>query len=388
MTRWKSLQTLLLISSITLHPSRVTAFSEVSDSRCDCYLTNGSSPNYFTTHKFFDFRSLSNYANVPAPIEDPYDSSEAFATSDYFLSDDWNDNWGIQTWNNSEAVESGDAPVSMVHSANNIYIEANTDDDPSSDTFMTLRTLRLEDYQSSAEFESVSTAYHFLSVRMLARTVGAPGAITAMFTYKDSGDPTQLVHVQESDLEIRTRDPPDTIQYTNQPSYSIEGDDIPEATRNVTVPRDLDWTKWAVHRMDWTPTETTWYINGDEAASIAFQTPHDPSKIIFNAWSDGGHWAGNMSVGSEAYLQIQWIEFVSNSTEESPTTDKRSDDGSLRYFEKRDDDESCQNVCSIDETSKTGTPVLVQGGASRLGHVLNFGNACFWIPILSMALVF
>ncbi|KAI0603460.1 concanavalin A-like lectin/glucanase domain-containing protein [Biscogniauxia sp. FL1348] len=388
MARRIYLQALLLASFTSLYPLGVSALDEVSDDHCDCYVTNGSSSTYFTTHHFFDFRSMSEYAGVPGPIEDPNDSSDAYATSDYFLSDDWNNNWGIQTWNNSDSVESGDAPVLMVHSANNIYIEENSDDNPMSDTFMTLRTLRLEDYQSSAEFESISPNYHYISIRMLARTVGASGAVTAMFTYKDSGDPNQLEHVQEADLEIRTMDPPDTIQYTNQPSYSIQGDDIPEATRNVTVPQSLDWTKWAVHRMDWTPTDTTWFIDGDEVASIAFQTPRDPSKVVFNAWSDGGHWAGNMSVGSEAYFHIQWIELVYNSTEEYPTSDKRSVDGPASYFSKRADD-TCHNVCSIDETSTIGTAVLVHSDASTLlSHVVGFKNACFWIPLLAMTLVF
>ena len=202
---------------------RVACLEEVNDRQCNCYLTNDTSTGYFTTHDFFDFRALSQYAHVPDPIADPYDSSDADETSDYFLDKDWTNVWGIQRWNNSDSVDSGDAPVLLVNSPNNIYIEENTDENPSSETFLTMRTMRYKGYQSAAEFESISKAYHFLSVRMYARTFGAPGAVTAMFTYRDDGDGTDLTTVQESDLEIRTMDPKDKVQYTNQPSYTASG---------------------------------------------------------------------------------------------------------------------------------------------------------------------
>ncbi|KAK5631778.1 hypothetical protein RRF57_007492 [Xylaria bambusicola] len=376
-----SLQTLFFIGLQVL--GRVACLEEVSDQRCNCYLTNETSTDYFTTHSFFDFRALAQYAKVPSPIADPYDSSDADETSDYFLKEDWANVWGIQSWNNSDSVDSGDVPVLLVNSPNNIYIQENTDENPSSQTFLTMRTIRYRGYQSAAEFESISKAYHFLSVRMYARTFGAPGAVTAMFTYRDDGNGTDLTTVQESDLEIRTQDPKDKVQYTNQPSYNAAGYDIPQSTRNVTTPIQADWTQWSIHRMDWTPKDTTWYIDGNKVASIAFQVPRDPSQVIFNAWSDGGEWSGNMTVGSEAYMQIQWIEMVYNSTGDEKTTDKR-DDGTIRsLWNVKRAEEGCQNICSIDKTPTIGTPVLLQSAASRMSdHVLGFGVAYVWIPLL------
>ncbi|RWA14255.1 hypothetical protein EKO27_g879 [Xylaria grammica] len=376
-----SLQTLLFIVLGVL--GRVACLKEVSDRQCNCYLTNDTSKNYFTTHDFFDFRALSQYAKVSSPIADPYDSSDADETSNYFLDDHWTNAWGIQRWNNSDTVDSGDVPVLLVNSPNNIYIENNEDEDASSETFLTMRTLRYKDYQSAAEFESISKAYHFLSVRMYARTIGAPGAVTAMFTYRDDGDSTKLTSVQESDLEIRTMDPKDKVQYTNQPSYNAAGYDIPQSTRNATTPVQADWTQWSVHRMDWSPKNTTWYIDGRQVASIAFQVPRDPSQVIFNAWSDGGEWSGNMTIGSEAYLQIQWIEIVYNSTGDAKTTDKRNEDTALSLSNAKRDGEGCQNICSIDDTPTTGTPVLLQGAASKISdHILGLGVAYVWLPLL------
>ncbi|KAI0166420.1 concanavalin A-like lectin/glucanase domain-containing protein [Xylariaceae sp. FL1272] len=269
---------------------------------------------------------------VPLQMHD--DSSQALATSDYFLADEWNENWGIQQWNNSDSVDSGDAPLLNVNSPNNVYIEANNDDDASSDTYLTMRTLRLKDFQSSAEFESILRSYRFLSVR-----------ITAMFTYKDNGDPSQLSSVQESDLEVLTKDPEDAIQYTNQPSYSSKGDDVPESTRNVTTPAATNWTTWAVHRMDWDASATTWFIDGKQVASISFQVPRDPSQVIFNSWSDGGEWSGEMDYQTSAYLQIQWIEMVYNSTEQSDDK-KRSTYSGSSLWGKRDE----ENWSSFDST--------------------------------------
>ncbi|KAI1812147.1 glycoside hydrolase family 16 protein [Poronia punctata] len=360
----------------------VAGLKEVDDDTCDCYLTNSSSSNYYTTHKFFDFRDLAQYSGVPDPITDPYDSSDADVTSDYFRAHDWEDVWGIQQWNNSDGVESGDVPTLMVNSPNNIYIE-----EGDATTFLTMRTLRYRHFQSAAEFESISKAYHFLSVRMYARTIGDPGAVTAMFTYRDGGDPNQLSHVQESDLEIRTMDPVDKVQYTNQPSYSFKGNDIPAATRNATTPVKADWTQWSVHRMDWTPTATTWFIDGQDVASIAFQVPRDPSQVIFNAWSDGGEWSGRMHVGGAAYLQIQWIEIVYNQTGNEHT--------STRHYSKRvnddddgDDDGICKNICSIDDTKTIGKPVLLHGDASRTAAAAFLGAGGVWLPLLLVAVFF
>ncbi|KAI1317718.1 glycoside hydrolase family 16 protein [Xylariaceae sp. FL0255] len=369
---------LALVSSLPLLPL-VSSYPEVSDNQCDCYYTNASSANYFTSHYFFDFRSLSQYAKVPSPINEPDDDAQASPTSDYFSSDDWNDVWAIQNWNNSASVESGDAPTLMVNSANNIYIESNGDVNPASETYMTMRTLRQKEYQSAAEFQSVSQALHYLSVRMYARTSGPPGAVTAMFTYKDDGDPSDLSAVQESDLEIRTQDPATKIQYTNQPSYSSMGNDIPAATRNASTPAALKWTDWATYRMDWDSKATSWYMDGLSTASISFQVPRDPSTVIFNAWSDGGVWSGNMSVGKAAYMQIQWIEMVYNSSDVK-AGEKRTELGSELTLMERSGT-SCARICSIDDTTQIGTPVLIQSGTSRAYHK-SLANSIAWIPLI------
>lgn len=308
---------------------------------CGCFLIDGRVPTYYSQHMFFDFRSLSDDADVPDALTSPKANSDAPPTSDYFTSDNFLNTWELQGWNTNGSKKDGEHLVHMVNTPNNIYIEANDDRDPDSDTFMTLRTKRHPGFQSAAEMSSTSD-YLYVSIRMLARTIGAPGAVTAIFTYRDSDT---LADVQEADIEFLTNGPRSRIQYTNQPSYSDDGDEFPEATRNASTPEGRPWTQWMVHRLDWTPDEVLWYVDGDETAAISFQTPTDPASIIFNAWGNGGSWSGNMSVYDEAYLQIKWIEMLYNATDSDRGDKKRRDD---------DDEDGCNFVCSIDETDEAG----------------------------------
>ncbi|ORY62056.1 concanavalin A-like lectin/glucanase domain-containing protein [Pseudomassariella vexata] len=349
---------LLTVPSLVL-AAPAANFVPTTDSNCNCFLTNLTSRSYFSHHKFFDFRELSQYVSVPDPINSQEGNANADVTSSYFSSVNWTSAWVIQNWDNSDKLGTPgvDATLLKVNSPNNIYIEKNADyaRDRSS-TYMTMRTVRHENFQSAAEFESLSKNYHFLSMRMKARTRGAPGAITSMFTYRPSPDGT-LASLQESDLEVRTMDPRNKISYTNQPAYSEDGETNPKASENATVGRS-SWDDWQYHRMDWTPGSSSWYVDGVLVASSTFQTPRDPSTVLFNVWSDGGSWSGNMTVGAEAYMQVQWIEMLYNKTDSDvgggPNTNAAG---------------SCKSVCSVDLGRTIGTPVLVSNGGQG-------GQAC------------
>ncbi|KAI2472403.1 glycoside hydrolase family 16 protein [Annulohypoxylon bovei var. microspora] len=349
---WKS-ATLVVISSVL---STVCAqnYPLVTDSKCNCYRTNTTAAHYFTHHRFFDFRDMSQYVRVPGAINDPQGASDAPVTNNYFNDPAWTSVWSIQNWNNSALmngssdVTGSDATVLMVNSANNIYFDKNQDRGAASKTYMVMRTMRHDKFQSASEIESISLGYRYISIRMYARTRGAPGAVTAMFTFREA---PKLAQVQEADLEIRTVDPTDSIQYTNQPSWNEAGD-IPQATRNVSMPKRGGWSEWQYHRMDWTPGSTSWFVDGQPMSSIQFQAPRDASRIMFNSWGDGGSWCGaNMSVGASAEMQIQWIDIVYNSTDATPGNP----------FTNPGAGGACAATCSIDLTSKTGTPVLISG---------------------------
>ncbi|KAF4999415.1 hypothetical protein FGRMN_2437 [Fusarium graminum] len=331
--------------------------STVSDKECSCYLTNGTNSAYYSQHSFHDFRDLGEYARVPDPIRNT--SKKAAVTSIYFKSDTWDGTWSIQDWNNrGRGVSlSGDATVLMVNSPNNVYIEENDDDGAASDIYLTLRTMRLPGFQSAAEFESQLT-YHYLSVRMLACITGSPGACMALFTYLGG---EELADVQEAGIEIMTRDANNRVQYTKQPSFTEDGDEVAKATHNATLPDGIKWDDWVVHRLDWTPERSLWHAQGQEVASIEFQTPKDPAQLIINTWSGGGSWSGNMSVNDAAYMQIQWIDIVYNTTKENEG--KRSLDGQIlqkgvceksALTRREDGEDECKVVCDIDDVDNAG----------------------------------
>ena len=376
MSPGREMASLSLLVGAILVPAALAAYPLTTDSNCHCYMTNASSSNYFAHHQFFDFRNLPQHARVPPLITDPAESTDADQTSRYFDSHEWSDHWSIQNWNNTAAVNANksdplapDATVFMVNSPNNIYIERNTDPGAPSQTFLTMRTSRLKEFQSAAEFESVSQGYQYVSVRMFARTRGDQGAVTAMFTYR-AGPNDTLSLLQEADLEIRTNDPTYAVQYTNQPSWNATGD-VPQATRNATLPDGKRWNDWAYYRLDWTPGSSTWYVNGKLSSRIEFQAPRDPAQLMFNTWSDGGSWSGNMTENTHAYQQIQWIEMVYNNTD--PFQVKTG---------------KCINVCSIDETSRLGTPVLMTNTGMMNGppnfHSLALSiSLCFFFMFVS-----
>lgn len=364
---------LLLVSAIA--PLAIAEPTLTDDSQCSCYVNDDDQSTYFTHHRFFDFRHHAHHAGAPPIIQDPDATAGADPTSPYFTSPEWTDFWMLSKWDNRDSPRE-DATVTMINSPNNVYLETSPDTAP--ETHLTLRTQRLPTFQTAAEIESASAAFQYLSIRMRARTLGSAGAITAMFTYRHSDT---LALVQESDLEIRTSDPRGLVHYTNQPAYTDDGEVVPEATQNVTMPNGLEWSDWAVHRMDWTPGKTTWFVDGEVVAALEFQAPRDESNVILNAWSDGGEWTGNMTVGGGAYLQVQWLEMVFNNTEIGEGEGKRKRDGEGKV--------GCEAVCSVDQTPELGRPVMLwDNGAAGVNGA---GRVVAWVPrgvVVVMVLLF
>ncbi|KAI1204044.1 hypothetical protein F5X97DRAFT_282906 [Nemania serpens] len=72
-------------------------------------------------------------------------------------------------------------------------------------------------------------------------------------------------------------------------------------TSRAPTPRPRRGT-WPEHRYDWTPGSSEWYVDGVRVAAISFQTPASPLSVLFNVWSDGGVWSGEMEVGRDAEM--------------------------------------------------------------------------------------
>jgi hypothetical protein len=305
------------------------AQTTVDDSECDCFFTNGTAPTYFKSHGFWDFRSLSQYAvvNPPGLKLSVEESENADFTTPYLNYDsEFGAFWGAQKWGSLGS----DDLLPNQNSLNNLYIERNRGYE--SDTYLAMRTARLDDFQTSAEFESREQFDH-VSMRMHSMTTGTKGACTSIFTYRKEGDEV----VEETDIEILTNDPSDTVRYTNQPSYNETTDDsVPGASHTITLPDGKVWYDWRTHRLDWTPGLTTWFLDGEKTFDMTFQVPTKPAQVILNAWSNGDEWwTGEMVVGGRAYQYVQWIELLYDVTDEA----------------------TCERVCSVDDSPVIGKAV-------------------------------
>ena len=228
---------IIIASSPTLTPSLKAANNKMQQSFILSLLLSATasaaagqskapraSTSAFEGRLFFDFRNLDS-PHVPDPIDNFDQAQNAPATHAYFNSAEWTDTWAIMSWDKPVTDK---APVHMTNSLNNVYIQANNDENAESSTFLTLRTVRHEDFQSVAEFDSIRQDYQYVSMKMYARTIGDAGACPAMFTYLlPEGQ-----KVQEADLEILTKDQDNVVHYTNQPGYDPETDTSnPDATR-------------------------------------------------------------------------------------------------------------------------------------------------------------
>ncbi|EPE33346.1 Concanavalin A-like lectins/glucanase [Glarea lozoyensis ATCC 20868] len=384
MATFLSLPPSVLAAVFLLLPSFATAQKD-NAKECSCFVTNETSSGYFTSHRFFDFRNVASApATAPAIISSLPNTTNAFYSSDYFTKDTWKDDWTIQNWTSSDSMVTSDATILMANSLSNVYLEKSDDADPSYTSHLTLRTSRQPDFQSVAEFDSVEQNFQYLSARFMARVIGSPGACAGMFTYLANDDP-QLV--QEADIEILTSGPRNVVQYTNQPAVDADGNEKPEATVNGTQPRD--WSEWNVYRVDWMPKSTSWYVNGNSVAKIEFQVPKDPAGLMVNMWSNGGSWTGNMSTFDEAFLQIQWIELVYNTSgpyggsgAKKRDTDDIGFSGPLEKRKKKQ--QGCKVVCSIDEqVNVTGTPAVLSNNtaAAPLGWKGEGMGFMAWMPL-------
>jgi hypothetical protein len=349
-----SLLPILLLATLTLGSSNLHDNSP----DCDCYVTDGISSEYYQYHRFFDFRGLASdgqYNDPPPNITNTQDQCDEPGQQGYLNSSTFAKDFKLLNWRrNASDIH----PVAIQNTLQNIYIE--TDASNTSATHLTFRTHRNDDFQSTAEMESLQRNLMHASIRLRARVYGASGAVAGMFTYLNDS--------QESDIEILTRDPANRIRYTNQPNVGPNGYDIAAAGTDATLPDNILWTDWTTHRLDWTPTISVWYANDVFVCSKTYGVPKNPSYLTINMWSNGGNWSYNMTVGHAAYLEIQWIEMVFNTSgpvtglpdpESSTNPSKRDFESQLSgHLEKRHSHQ-CGTVCGIDGTPQVGFPVIL-----------------------------
>lgn len=108
--------------------STATPNLKQNSNNCSCYAIGSGSSNsseFFSYHRFYDFRSLATSADqftTPDPVSDDEDQGTEGVVADdagYLNSTGFMDDWEIQNWSTNA---SADFPVRMVNTARNIYI--------------------------------------------------------------------------------------------------------------------------------------------------------------------------------------------------------------------------------------------------------------------------
>ncbi|ETN37182.1 uncharacterized protein HMPREF1541_08172 [Cyphellophora europaea CBS 101466] len=322
---------LLLALSFTLIAPATVAAQQQSSPQCDCFLTSdptGNKPTFFTHHYFIDFRNASGPFPAPPNITAADTSGTEALTSSYFTTPTWSSFWSI---NNATGLYnfSSSSHTPQVASAGNVFIASgdgdNDGDDDSSSrnngTFLALRTSRNRAFQSVAELTSRETDMQHLSVRARLRVLASndsagqqsvveTGAVFGLFTYQSD--------TQESDLEILTDDDSSTVHCSNQPDYDAKKDrPVEGASSEVAMPDGVKWTAWNTQRLDWLDGVSRWWVEGVNVLNKTVNVPKKPSAVVLNLWSDGGDWSGNMTVGRQARVGIEWIEVAYNVSRDS-----------------------------------------------------------------------
>ncbi|KAF2691209.1 glycoside hydrolase family 16 protein [Lentithecium fluviatile CBS 122367] len=357
-SRLPLLGTVLLPLLLSVRPASSAEYStsnsiipKDNSENCSCYVVNSgadsNTPQYFQYYRFYDFRNLADspgqYLSTPGLVNDTQDAgAEPVWDANILNSDAWNTDWNIQNWSKNAT---DDFPTKMVNSPANIYIKQDTDSNLS--TYLTLRTSRLDDFQSAGEIENLQKNLMHASMRMSGRVIGSKGAVAGFFTFFDD--------TNESDIEILTDDATDVIRYTNQPAVDEDGNEV--STASVAPEKLAPWDEWQTHRIDWLDQNSYWYLNNRQVAANTYSVPREPSGLVINMWSDGGEWSGNMSVGDSAEFQIQWIEMTFNTSGPVDGPAGGSNKRDLGELEKRED--GCRVVCKIDGVKTLGTPEVV-----------------------------
>lgn len=319
-------------------PASLASRSDSSD--CDLYIVSGHDTDPFENHRFWDFRDLGNYVtSSPPSITPDQDEGTENLTSEYFSQAAFSDAWEIRT-----GIRNPESEVPMIYSAQNAYLSRDPDWG-GTQTYLTLRTRRLQDFQSVVQLASRDENVLYASIRARMKVMPddrdsgnvANGAVLGLFTYASD--------TQESDIEILTRDPANMVSLTNQPASStIEG-----ATGKFQIPGGKNWTDWVDYRLDWLEGRSFWYMDDELVFQTTNSTPTEPSQLMLNLWSNGQTFSGRMRVNREVYVAVQWIETVYNLGNVSSETDG-------------------QTRCSVDSVAIKGVPevVIQSSGGSPL----------------------
>lgn len=372
-----AVSTILLFSLRVLVPiyfaiSSVEASLEEEDHGCRAYIVSGPDLGYFQHYHFSDFRAIpsvedNDFTTAPPLVTSLQENGGSPLTSSFFNQSTWQEYWSVH-----DGVRKPDSLIPPVYLAQNVFVARNSTPAAETDTYLTLRASRPGAFVSAAEIELNIDQILYASLRARLRVLpnglsnlSAPTAGPAEFLTDPDTDSNQSHPVdsgavlgfffyhndtQETDIEILTQDQTNRVRYTNQPDYDAsDREDIVSASSELVMPHGHVVTEWLDYRIDWFDGVSRWYINGDLVLNKTINVPSAPSTVFMNLWSNGESWSGNMSVGAQVYVGVQWVEIAYNTSQNGGSDDRGEESCYV------DSDDSNQSTVATETTSTGAT---------------------------------
>ncbi|KZT29564.1 glycoside hydrolase family 16 protein [Neolentinus lepideus HHB14362 ss-1] len=150
------------------------------------------------------------------------------------------------------------------------------------------------------EIQSHRSDILYGTFRMNAQVPTVPGVCFGFFAYRTS--------TQETDIEFLSSDLSyyNTVHYANQPYTTAR------SSQKVQVNGDLRTP--GVHRFDWLPSQTMFYYNNQQMASITIDVSSTASNVLLNVWSDGDPTWSHGPPMSDAIGTVRSVQMYFNST--------------------------------------------------------------------------
>ncbi|KAI8076258.1 concanavalin A-like lectin/glucanase domain-containing protein [Thamnidium elegans] len=150
------------------------------------------------------------------------------------------------------------------------------------------------------------------SFRSNMRTTNVEGTVTGMFVYHPEG---------EIDIEIVSAVKPSQAYFATHPGITENGKASSLTHGNYIF--DFDPSQdYHEYRFDWYPDLTVFYIDSIEQYRITTNVLAQPSRVMFNHWTDGNQNFSQGPAKENAYLNIKNMTFFFNSSDTLLSTPK------------------------------------------------------------------
>lgn len=199
----------------------------------------------------------------------------------------------------------------------------------------------------SAQIHTSRTDIQYGSFRATFQVVGtSQGAISALFFY--ANDTTEV------DIELLTRDNPNSVRFTNQP----------DSTSQVIMPDGLTRNTTNDYRFDWSSESTTFYINNVLSDTKTEDVPRTNGSIFLNSWG-GSSFAGDVPPKSDVTMAVSGIQLYFNTSDSELSSSWTQSCQQAKVEACSIDSENLQKNTSSTSTTSLASSVKSQSSSGR-----------------------